>query len=127
MLKPIKSIVMLTVNELDNLITNNNHFSWEIGGGSSDVTYIMNEVRDDNNKLLHYWVEEIVEDSNTVGFRECFAFMQLESGAWAGHSVYGTFVTIALFLVGDYPDNFKCEPSRRASMDEAEEFWSRMK
>jgi hypothetical protein len=118
---------MLTVNELNDLIANNHHTSWEIGGGSPDVTYIMNEIRDDNSKLLHYWVEEIVEDSNTIGFRECMMFMQLESGVWAGHSIYGTFVTCALFLSGDYPDNFKCEPSRRASMAEAEEFWSRVK
>jgi hypothetical protein len=50
---------MLTVNELNDLIANNHHTSWEIGGGSPDFTYIMNEVRNDDNKLLHYWIESI--------------------------------------------------------------------
>lgn len=116
---------MLIVN-LNDLISNNHHTSWEIGGGPEGVQLVMNEVRNDDNKLLHYWVEEVVDD-NTTGFQDCVNFRQLSSGRWAGHTLWGTFVSLESYEKGEYPDRFKYEPSRRASMTEAQEYWDKEK
>ncbi len=44
---------------LNDLIANNSHESWEIGGGPVGHTAFMNEVRDANNKLILSWVENV--------------------------------------------------------------------
>jgi len=110
---------------LNDLITNNNHESWVIGGGPVGHQSIMNEIRDDDNNLILSWVENVKDDDGSGGFQDCVDFRQLESGRWAGHTLSGTYVSRNYFKAGEYPDRFKYEQSQPASEEESIEYWER--
>jgi hypothetical protein len=109
---------------LNDLINNNEHASWEIGGGPIGYIAVMNEIRDAEGTLILSWVENVKDDDGS-GFQDCVNFRQLESGRWAGHTLCGTYVTRAYFIKGEYPDRFKYEQSQIASEEEAIEYWER--